>query len=263
MFVIMSAVKGTNPPANNIQTDSIKKKVHFEQNDADDIVDHENKFPGSPYPALRLRSVRELRRNDFSNDPVFTGKYFTISPSHILLFPNGQQDNDANTTLILANDKSSVVAFKVKTTAPSKYRVRPGNGILAPGGKAEVIITLLAGNSVNDRSQDKFLVLGMEIDDENIDPTELADVWRRSPKEKLMEHKLYCDQQAIVTTAADTELPSPLSTNNAALETLRSQNAHLVNEIGSLKKTLKFLLVLQIVTIIMTLFIQLQRLLWK
>ena len=49
--------------------------------------------------------------------------------------------HDAETcavTLSLRNPGSELAAFKVKTTAPKKYCVRPHGGIVKPGATADI-----------------------------------------------------------------------------------------------------------------------------
>ncbi|MED6170110.1 Vesicle-associated protein 1-1, variant 2 [Stylosanthes scabra] len=47
-------------------------------------------------------------------------------------------------SLQLSNKTNSYVAFKVKTTNPNKYRVRPNPGIVLPRSTCDVIVIMLA-----------------------------------------------------------------------------------------------------------------------
>lgn len=64
-------------------------------------------------------------------------------------------------TLTLQNPTGDRVAFKVKTTSPKKYCVRPSSGIVEPGGSKEVQVIMQAQReyppSLAD-CKDKFLV---------------------------------------------------------------------------------------------------------
>ncbi|KJA15413.1 hypothetical protein HYPSUDRAFT_91939 [Hypholoma sublateritium FD-334 SS-4] len=62
-------------------------------------------------------------------------------------------------TLIVTNDNAEPVAFKVKTTAPKRYAVRPNFARLEPGGS--VAITVILHNpskEPGDKLPDKFLI---------------------------------------------------------------------------------------------------------
>lgn len=65
----------------------------------------------------------------------------TINPDEVLVFTNTRM-NDPRTSLTLTNISKVHVAFKVKTTAPKSYLVKPIHGTMKPGEKQEVHITL-------------------------------------------------------------------------------------------------------------------------
>lgn len=60
----------------------------------------------------------------------------------------------------LANRTDGYIAFKVKTTSPKKYCVRPNSGIVPPRSTSDVIVTMQAQKEVPPGMQckDKFLV---------------------------------------------------------------------------------------------------------
>ncbi|XP_019428243.1 PREDICTED: vesicle-associated protein 2-2-like isoform X3 [Lupinus angustifolius] len=60
----------------------------------------------------------------------------------------------------LTNNTKHYVAFKVKTTSPKKYSVRPNVGILAPKSTCEFIVTMQAQREApaDAASKDKFLI---------------------------------------------------------------------------------------------------------
>jgi hypothetical protein len=79
-----------------------------------------------------------------------------IDPQEIT-FPSTTYQT-CNSVLKLTNTSASYVAFKVKTTAPKQYMVRPSTGVVSPGETAEVQIILhpLSVEPVN--NSDRFLV---------------------------------------------------------------------------------------------------------
>lgn len=81
--------------------------------------------------------------------------------------------------LKLTNNNSDPVAFKVKTTAPKQYCVRPNSGHIAPGKSVEVQVLLQAMKEdppLDARCRDKFLVQSVAINgDQELD--ESTNVW--------------------------------------------------------------------------------------
>ena len=54
------------------------------------------------------------------------------------MFIKGPFRDVVTAELKLANPSEKKVCFKVKTTAPKRYCVRPNSGIIEPGGKVSV-----------------------------------------------------------------------------------------------------------------------------
>ncbi|KAF8672485.1 hypothetical protein HU200_049699 [Digitaria exilis] len=69
--------------------------------------------------------------------------------------------------LRLANRTNHTVAFKVKTTSPRKYCVRPNNGVVLPRSSCTVVVTMQAQKVVPPDLQckDKFLVQSVVVSD--------------------------------------------------------------------------------------------------
>ncbi|KAG1359309.1 Vesicle-associated protein 1-1 [Cocos nucifera] len=63
-------------------------------------------------------------------------------------------------SLLLSNKTDDYIAFKVKTTSPKKYCVRPNTGIVLPRQTCDVIVTMQAQREAPPDMQckDKFLV---------------------------------------------------------------------------------------------------------
>ncbi|KFB37903.1 AGAP000626-PA-like protein [Anopheles sinensis] len=90
----------------------------------------------------------------------------------------------------LTNPTDHDICFKIKTTAPKKYCVRPNCGILEPKESQEIAIVLQPFIfDANEKNKHKFMVQSMvKPDDED---TNLEDLWKKYP-EKLMDSKLRC-----------------------------------------------------------------------
>ncbi|URD82679.1 MSP domain containing protein, partial [Musa troglodytarum] len=69
-------------------------------------------------------------------------------------------------SLQLTNKSDDNVAFKVKTTSPKKYCVRPNAGIVLPRSTCDVIVTMQSQREAPPDMQckDKFLVQSVIID---------------------------------------------------------------------------------------------------
>ncbi|WVZ74434.1 hypothetical protein U9M48_022613 [Paspalum notatum var. saurae] len=87
-----------------------------------------------------------------------SGELLGIDPTE-LRFPF-ELNKQISCTLQLTNKTNKQVAFKVKTTSPKKYCVRPNNGIVAPRSKADVVVTMQAQREAPPDMQckDKFLL---------------------------------------------------------------------------------------------------------
>ncbi|XP_066339370.1 vesicle-associated protein 1-2-like [Miscanthus floridulus] len=76
-------------------------------------------------------------------------------------------DKQISCPLRLANRTDRTVAFKVKTTNPRKYCVRPNNGVVPPQSSCTVVVTMQAQKVVPPDLQckDKFLVQSVVVSD--------------------------------------------------------------------------------------------------
>ncbi|XP_043716355.1 vesicle-associated protein 1-3-like isoform X1 [Telopea speciosissima] len=86
------------------------------------------------------------------------GDLINIHPSE-LKFPF-ELNKQSSCSMQLANKTDQYVAFKVKTTNPKKYCVRPNTGIVLPGSTCDVTVTMQAQKEAppDRESKDKFLL---------------------------------------------------------------------------------------------------------
>ncbi|KAJ9539023.1 hypothetical protein OSB04_031756 [Centaurea solstitialis] len=87
-----------------------------------------------------------------------TGELLTIEPQE-LQFPF-ELKKQISCSMQLKNKTDSHVAFKVKTTNPKKYCVRPNTGIVLPHSTCDVVVTMQAQKEAPPDMQckDKFLL---------------------------------------------------------------------------------------------------------
>ncbi|XP_057538879.1 vesicle-associated protein 2-2-like [Amaranthus tricolor] len=117
-----------------------------------------------------------------------------------------------------------VVAFKVKTTSPKKYCVRPNVGIISPNGKCEftVIMQVQRAAPLDLQCKDKFLIQSTVVPsgtvEEDITPGMFAKDSGKYIEERKLRVILVCLSQspilAPVNGVASQDLPFDIPQNN-------------------------------------------------
>ncbi|XP_050798146.1 vesicle-associated membrane protein-associated protein A isoform X2 [Gopherus flavomarginatus] len=94
------------------------------------------------------------------------------------------------TNLKLRNPSDRKVCFKVKTTAPRRYCVRPNSGIIDPGSTVTVSVMLQPFDyDPNEKSKHKFMVQTIFAPPSTSD---MEAVWKEAKPDDLMDSKLRC-----------------------------------------------------------------------
>uniref|UniRef100_A0A8C7UWS3 MSP domain-containing protein n=1 Tax=Oncorhynchus mykiss TaxID=8022 RepID=A0A8C7UWS3_ONCMY len=89
--------------------------------------------------------------------------------------------------IMLSNVTKNQVAFKVRTTAPEKYRVKPSSSSCGAGESMEITVSLHGGFLCS--PQDRFLIMAAEMEPRSGGgSTDLAQFWKGVPEAKIMEH---------------------------------------------------------------------------
>ncbi|XP_048352710.1 vesicle-associated membrane protein-associated protein B/C isoform X2 [Sphaerodactylus townsendi] len=117
-----------------------------------------------------------------------TEQVLSLEPQHELKF-RGPFTDVVITNLKLGNPTDRNVCFKVKTTAPRRYCVRPNSGIIDAGTSINVSVMLQPFDyDPNEKSKHKFMVQSMFA------PTDTSDMeaWKEAKPEELMDSKLRC-----------------------------------------------------------------------
>lgn len=139
---------------------------------------------------------------------------FLRRPHDELIFERGDSSsstvNDCIQTLVLTNTGSKILTFKIKTTSPDKFRVKPGCSLLHPGASATISVYLLKGflSLSNDSSsssiwnssafctttsninKEKFLIIWTLIG-QDMKQTQLVEFWKTVPSSVLFEHRYF------------------------------------------------------------------------
>ncbi|XP_061075461.1 vesicle-associated membrane protein-associated protein B/C isoform X1 [Conger conger] len=112
-----------------------------------------------------------------------------LEPQHELKF-RGPFTDVVTTTLKLANPTDRNVCFKVKTTAPRRYCVRPNSGVIDAGTSINVSVMLQPFDyDPSEKSKHKFMVQSLLAPPEM---TDMEGVWKEAKPEDLMDSKLRC-----------------------------------------------------------------------
>jgi len=126
--------------------------------------------------------------------------------------------------LKLTNPSDRRVCFKVKTTAPKRYCVRPNNGIVEPHGNQTIAVMLQpfdvgsGGQSdglSNEKSKHKFMVQTMFAPDGDVNQDSL---WKEASPDAIMDSKLKCVFDFPPSATGETQgTGTTTSTNSASM----------------------------------------------
>uniref|UniRef100_A0A8C5AVL7 Motile sperm domain containing 2 n=1 Tax=Gadus morhua TaxID=8049 RepID=A0A8C5AVL7_GADMO len=131
------------------------------------------------------RSALPDRNPTASESPLVPALIFCLSCSPAEELSFGSKDTEKKCLIILFNVTKNQVAFKVRTTAPEKYRVKPSSSSCEAGASVEILVSLHGGYTAS--LQDRFLVMAAEM--ENNGTQDLAQFWKEVPRANIVEHR--------------------------------------------------------------------------
>ncbi|XP_034042371.1 motile sperm domain-containing protein 2 [Thalassophryne amazonica] len=179
---------------------------------------------------------------------TFKGLLLHVSPAEELSF--GSKETEKKCLIILNNVTKNQVAFKVRTTAPEKYRVKPSSSSCEPSVSVDILVSLHGGYQAS--PQDRFLIMAAEMD--SVGPQDLAQFWKEVPKTKIMEHRLRCHVVESVNPPLSPLADSPVQTGtsmepelNTSLMQMVARNKRLEHKLDSCLWLQKVLVVLVLV----------------
>lgn len=117
---------------------------------------------------------------------------------------------EVSETLRIKNPNATPIAFKVKTTAPKQYCVRPNSGRIEPGREVEVSVLLQAMKAdpaPDFKCRDKFLVQSIPITSDK-EFNSVTEIWDKAEKKEVQEKKI----RVVFLTADDPDALAPAST---------------------------------------------------
>lgn len=122
--------------------------------------------------------------------PAMRTEVLSIQPGE-LKFPF-ELRKQISCSVQLVNTTESYVAFKVKTTSPKKYCVRPNTGAVSPGATCDITVTMQAQKEAPPDMQckDKFLVQSVVLPDDADHKEVSPDAFNKAPGKEVFETKL-------------------------------------------------------------------------
>ncbi|XP_070553332.1 motile sperm domain-containing protein 2-like isoform X2 [Ptychodera flava] len=200
---------------------------------------------------------RRHRRSSESNQ----GPLLTISPGEELVFTSHEHNKEASAVISLTNNTQGLVAFKVKTTAPEIFRVRPSAGPIAAGQSVDVNVNLHAGHEYTLRKE-KFLVLSTQVQDSVKSTTALQAFWKQVPSSSVVEHRLRCSYRVVPDPSkepakkpADIEsLQIEVTRLTSKLEQLVDHNITIERRLGSILKLLRLFVIAGILLFLLAIY---------
>ena len=111
--------------------------------------------------------MNDLIHQVLSSDNIIGFRRFFIVYDYVAAGPSSQP---ATVNINLTNPATKWVAFKVKTTAPKRYCVRPNGGFIKAGDNVNVSIVYQPGevNDPQERARHKFLVQAIFVDNDQV-----------------------------------------------------------------------------------------------
>lgn len=194
---------------------------------------------------------------------VHHGSLADIRPANHLVFHVDLDKGDSLSHIQISNTSKQRLSFKVKTTSPDVYRVKPHTGFLAVGEQIDISI-LLPNEHRSGDTKDKFLVMLLmvrdDINENNLDL--LSSMWKSISRDSkdYMEYRLICDKvHGSASTGTITAKPVIKSTitpfGNSSLEQKIEMMAVQQKELADQLKKIVLLLKLLIICIVVMMII--------
>ncbi|XP_010906611.1 vesicle-associated protein 1-3 [Elaeis guineensis] len=119
-----------------------------------------------------------------------TGDFLHIQPAELKL--PFELKKQSSCLMQLANKTDQYIAFKVKTTNPKKYCVRPNAAIVLPGSTCVVTVTMQAQNEAPPAMlcKDKFLIQSVIVEHGAMAKDIIPEMFNKAPGKVVEEFKL-------------------------------------------------------------------------
>uniref|UniRef100_A0AC34REN0 Major sperm protein n=1 Tax=Panagrolaimus sp. JU765 TaxID=591449 RepID=A0AC34REN0_9BILA len=235
-----------------------KRSVRFEE--TTDMVQNQNARNNSStrknvIPSI-LKPIYEDRKNA-NTEEWFDGGFVSVIPKDALLFKQINDEVDPVDIFIIKNTGGYGLQYKIKTTSPEKFRVRPSVGFI-PAGESDFVRIYLQHEYKDTLKSERFLFMGIKTNDENVE--NFSQLWKEAYTTEKIERQIKCTPMTETTTTQATSTTSQSSIiapeKKMALEII-AENAELKNKIGELGQRqmlmifmLLFLLLIHLLTVV-------------
>ncbi|XP_040567362.1 vesicle-associated membrane protein-associated protein B isoform X2 [Lepeophtheirus salmonis] len=163
-----------------------------------------------------------------------------IQPSNELEFV-GPFNRPVTRVMSLTNPTDSRVCFKIKTTAPKKYCVKPNSGIVDPKKCVSISVGLQPFDyDPSERNKHKFMVQSMFAPDGYFN---MEDLWKEANGNNLMDSKLRClftcptEPDSVTSSEKLPEaLPTEKVVSSSSVSSAKSNDNELKRSVDEIKK---------------------------
>uniref|UniRef100_A0A1A9W4J6 MSP domain-containing protein n=1 Tax=Glossina brevipalpis TaxID=37001 RepID=A0A1A9W4J6_9MUSC len=206
------------------------KKVHFANGSSIRV----------PAESAQMTDVPER----YTPEELQSEDMLRVVPNDFIQFPRG---DPSESLLQLTNIGKQPVTFKIQTTSPEKFRVRPRCGLINAGETTTVNILLKAEHSLSDNARDKFLIMCLPA--REISNAQVGEFWKKQNNNgpNVEQHRLCCiykDAQLATSTPSSQPTASQKGAGEASPKVVPTSS------ICALERQLRFTQVLQVITLI-------------
>ncbi|ETN80367.1 MSP domain protein [Necator americanus] len=187
-----------------------------------------------------LKPAVDARLNSAEVDWI-KNAFLYISPRDVLTLHRIENLAEFVEVVAIRNTSSESVMFKIKTTSPEKFRVRPSMGVI-PSGTTEIIRVYLQSEYKSSCSKEKFLLMALETENNNLET--FTDLWKKVDREKKVEQKLRCRVHDDGSNDGFEKPERKTSSQHGLIDELRT-------ECGRLRRT-QFLLIMIVLVLFLT-----------
>nr|CAB3263911.1 probable glycerophosphoryl diester phosphodiesterase 3 [Phallusia mammillata] len=216
----------------------------------DNMVTQAKALARETTPRIVLSEAKEETVNRVSQQKVDTeneiklGNLLSMNPISEVIFSDEKKDkvsgryqSTINLTSLTSDDVC--VAFKVKTTSPERYHVKPSSGKINADGSMTIRISLAPG-SEEKVSKDRFLILYQTIEKDE----DIASFWREhTSKDSRNEYRLRVKfNSTSLSSEPNMVVPQAVNNNNLIHKSIgKSDSSHdqlfkLSKEVSSLRR---------------------------
>ncbi|XP_032587804.1 motile sperm domain-containing protein 2-like isoform X3 [Drosophila mojavensis] len=162
--------------------------------------------------------------HDSSNGKLHTPSDLVMLQLEPKEFVNICKDN-GEAKVSLRNICNKPVVYKIQTTSPEKFRVRPRCGIIPQNESTEVHIWLKSDQILSSDGKDKFLVMATCTSDSECGSQAVADMWRAksSTDPDVETFRLVCRMDEKSECAKTTNMKSDSSSSEFGADKFQEQ----------------------------------------